>query len=707
MISLKMNRRNFLKAGAISGGGLIIGFGWLNSCSPTSNVPNEALFEPNGFLKIGSDGFATIFAPNPEIGQGVKTALPMIVAEELDINWERVKIEQAPLDTEKYKGQVAGGSGSVRGNWDTLRAAGATAKLMLVQAAASEWKVDANTCETDAGYVIHKGTGKRAGYGELVEKAATLPVPEDAPLKEPSQFKILGKRIPNCDNKEIVTGKIKYGIDTKVEGMKYSMILRPPAFGQKLKSFDDSEALKLMGVTAVFDFDNKVAVVGNSTWEVLQGCKAVKAIWEAPDRLESTADYETNFKKIFEEKTLENKRKDGDVDKVFQTAAQIVEGYYEAPFLAHNTMEPMNFFADVKQDSAELYGPTQTPESARKDVSEKLNIPEKNISVRMSRMGGGFGRRLFTDFAVEAAMVSKLANAPVKVTWSREDDMTGGFYRPMGAYKYKAALDENNNLIGWQQKAISVATDHGSISNNFPAGAVSNYQIDYHKYESPVNFGWWRAPNHNFLAYADESFLDSIAYKIGRDPVEFRLQLLQQAKGQPIGKVDYNPDRYAKVIQKVAEISGWGKKKENVYQGIGAHFSFGSYVAQVAEVVPVGDKFKVSKIYCVVDCGMIINKSGAETQMEGGIIDGLGHALYGELTVTNGKPDQNNFHQFRMIRMKEAPEVQVHFIESNEKPEGLGEPGLPPTGAAVANALFAATGKRIERQPFIKSGFIA
>lgn len=703
MSTATINRRRFLQIGVTAGGGVVLGLSWLSACGPSGQeAAAGVLHDLNAFIKIGTDGLVTIMAPNPEIGQGVKTSLPMIVAEELDVDWKTVIIEQAGLDTQKYTRQVAGGSGSVRESWEPFRKAGATGRQMLVNAAADKWKVDPATCTTAGGKVLHKESGKEIGYGELVEKAATMPVPKDPKLKDPANFKLIGQRIGNFDNKDIVTGNMKYGIDTRREGMLYAALVRPPAFGQTLKSFDDAAARKMPGITNVVSFDNKVAVLGRSTWEVMQGAKAVKAEWEADKKLDSSDDYRSEFRKILGKQPDEPKRKDGDIKKAFSGAAKILEAYYECPFLAHNTMEPMNFFAHVKGDEVELYGPIQLPEKARTTIAEKLKIPPEKIKVGMTRMGGGFGRRLMTDFIEEAVSISKLANAPVNVVWRREDDMNGGFYRPMGLYRYKAALDANNKLIAWHHHSTGV-TGNTARENNFPAGAVANLQVDTHEYKSPVTVGPWRAPIHNFIAFAEESFVDEIAHAVGKDPVAFRLELLEQAKAQPIGKMDYNPDRYAAVIKKVAEMAGWGKNKPGVFQGIGAHFSFRSYVAQIVELTNNNGNLKVNKIYCAVDCGTVINKSGAETQVEGAMIDGLGHAMYSELTFSKGKPDQANFDNYRLIRMREAPEIEVQFIENNESPTGLGEPGLPPVGAAYANAVFAATGKRLRSQPFSKS----
>jgi isoquinoline 1-oxidoreductase beta subunit len=663
-------------------------------------------YDLNAYIEIGTNGLVTLMAPNPEIGQGVKTSLPMLVAEELDVDWNKVNIAEAWLNTEKYTRQVAGGSASVRTSWEPFRKAGATGRQMLINAAAKQWQVDPSSCTTEMGAVLHKQSNRSLSYGDLVQKAATLPVPDDVPLKDPATFKIIGRRMPSYDNKAIVTGQYKYGIDTKREGMLYAAIVHPPAFGQTLKHFDDADARKKAGVVNVVSFDNTIAVLAKSTWEAMEGAKAIQAEWEDNGKLESTSDYKKNFAKTLDNPPqMESKRKDGNVTRGFAKAARVFEASYEAPFLAHNTMEPMNFFADVKEDHAELYGPIQAPERGRNDVAKLLNLPAEKVKVGTPRVGGGFGRRLRSDLAVESAQISKLAKAPVKLVWRREDDMTGGYYRPMALYRYKAAIDAQGRLIAWHHRSVGVG---GNVSrpDSFPAGAVPNFQVDSYPYESPVTTNAWRGPNHNFIAYTESTFLDEIAHQLGKDPVAFNLELLEQAKKSPVGKVEYEPDRFAAVIRKVAEMANWGHPKENVYQGFGAHFSFSTYVAEIAEIVRDGDKWKVSKVYCAVDCGIVVNPSGAETEIAGGAIDGIGHAIYGELTLTKGKPDQNNFNRYPMIRMPQVPEVQVEFIPSLEKPTGLGEPGLPPAGAALANAIFAATGKRLRAQPFIHSGLI-
>lgn len=681
----------------------MLGFSWMGCSSEKGNGKPVTL---NAYIKIDADGKITIMAPNPEDGQGVKTSLPMIVAEELDVDWNQVHIEQAGLDTKKYHRQVAGGSGSVKASWNPFRKAGATARQMMINAAASLWAVSPDKCYTANGTVLLKNSKKKVTYGDLAKHAAKMPVPKNITLQNSGTFRLIGKRIPSVDNQAIVTGSYKYGIDTKRKGMMYAAMVRPPAFGQTLKSFNDSEAQKSPGVEKVIRIGDKIAVFGNSIWEVMRGAKKIQAEWQSDKPLESTSDYQKNFKALLIKGSDNPERKDGDIKKAFlKPSIRTFEAWYEAPFIAHNCMEPMNFFADVRSDGVELYGPTQNPESICRKTAKLLGIPEDKITVMMTRMGGGFGRRLMFDFVEEAVLASKAVGAPVNLIWTREDDMGGGYYRPMCSYQYKAAVDINNKLVAWYNNSVGV-TGNSARPNNFPAGAVPNLQVDAQDYKSPVTTAPWRGPIHNFIAFAEQTFIDEIAHGIKKDPVTFRLELLAQAKKNPVGKVDYNPDRYSAVIQKAAEMAGWGKPKNNgIYQGIGAYYCFDTYITQIAEVLKQDNgKIKIKKIYCAVDCGILINQSGAENEVEGGIIDGIGNALYAEITLTNGKPDQVNFNNYRMIKMREVPEIEVQFIKSNEHPTGLGEPPLPPAGPAVANAVFAATGVRLRSQPFIKSG---
>jgi len=699
----KTNRRDFLKITSLTGGGLVLGFSWFGSeAAPVvlSNTTVAADLNFNSYLSIATDGTITILSPNPELGQNIMTSFPMIVAEELEADWSKVKVLQAALD-KKFERQSTGGSGAIPHSWKRLRTAGATARYLLIAAAAKKWNVDASECTAANSFVIHSKTGNKLSYGELAEEASKITVPADIPLKNRKEFKIIGTAVKNVENKNIITGKGMFGLDFYREGMVHAMIQRPPAFGTKIKSVNDAAAKAMPGIIDVVTFKNNVAVVGRSTWEVMRAKKALKIEYEKQGNIESTTDHNQLFASMLNSDKAQVRRKDGDVETAFKTAAKVVTSEYQCPFLPHNAMEPMNFFADVRQDAIELIGPTQTPGRAREAVSKLLTIPEDKISVTITRLGGGFGRRLMNDYVVEAAELSSIIKKPVKLIWSREDDMAGGSYRPSVRYRFEAALDASGNMIGYKLRGAAINAANSVRDPNFPSGAVDNLLIDTVNHESPITTAAWRAPITNFLAYAEQSFIDEVAHAAGKDPVQFRLDLLQKARTKPVGTFNYNIDRMETVIKTAAERSGWGKKKD-VSQGFSVYFSHQSYVAQVAEVVMKDGKPVVKKIYAVSDCGEVINKSGALQQVMGAIVDGYGHAMFGKLSFKDGASEQNNFHNYRMIRMKEIPEIDAHFIDNGIDPTGLGEPALPPTGGAVANAIFKASGIRIKNQPFIE-----
>ena len=697
----KASRRDFLKITSLTGGGLVLGFSWFGSDAAPIIVNNTAVADLtfNSYLSIATDGTITILSPNPELGQNIMTSFPMIVAEELDADWSKVKVMQAPLD-KKFERQSTGGSGAIPHSWIRLRTAGATARALLIAAAAKKWNVDVSECTTANSFVIHGKTGNKLSYGELAEEASKIPVPADVQLKNRKDFKIIGTSVKNVENKNIITGKGIFGLDFYREGMVLAMLQRPPAFGTKIKSVDDKAAKAMPGIIDVVTFKNNVAVIGKSTWEVMKAKKTLKIEYEKDGNIESTTDHQQIFASMMKSEKAEVKRKDGDVEAAFKTAAKVITSEYQCPFLPHNAMEPMNFFADVREDGIELIGPTQTPASARTAVSKLLNIPEDKITVTITRLGGGFGRRLVTDFATEAAELSSIIKKPVKLVWSREDDMAGGYYRPSVRYRFEAALDASGNMIGYKLRGAAINAPNSVRETNFPTGAVDNLLIETVNHQSPITTYAWRAPITNFLAYAEQSFIDEVALAAGKDPVQFRLDLLQKARTKPVGTFNYNIDRMETVIKTAAERSGWGKKKD-VSQGFSVYFSHRSYVAQVAEVIMKDSKPIVKKIYAVSDCGEVINKSGALQQVMGAIVDGYGHAMFGKLSFKEGATEQTNFHNYRMIRMKEIPEIDAHFIDNGIDPTGLGEPALPPTGGAVANAIFKATGIRVKNQPFI------
>ncbi|MFD0999640.1 molybdopterin cofactor-binding domain-containing protein [Ohtaekwangia kribbensis] len=703
----KTNRRDFIKLAATAGGGLLLGFHWSSAAPASAGVISHVSDLPagtidfNSYLSIAPDGVITILSPNPELGQNIKTSFPMIVAEELDADWTKVKVIQAALDTKKFERQVTGGSGAIPHSWERLRKAGATARQMLVEAAAKRWNIPATSLTTDKGYVLDSGNGRKLTYGELATEASAIPVPADVKLKSIKDFKLIGTAIRNVDNQEMITGKPLYGLDFYREGMLFAMIQRPQSFGTKIKSVDAAAAKAMPGIVDVVTFKNNVAIVGKSTWQVNKARKALKVEYEADGAIESTADHDRILKTLLDSKETTIKRKDGDVDAAFKSAAKVITREYQCPFLSHTPMEPMNFFAHVRADGAELIGPTQTPEMARNETAKLLGLAPEQVTVELTRLGGGFGRRLKADYVLEAAELSSIIKAPVKVIWTREDDMTGGSYRPAVRYRFDAALDAQGNLIGYKLRGVGINAGNTTREDNFPSGAVDNLLIETIEHKSPVTTGAWRAPITNFLAFAEQAFLDEVASASGQDPVAFRLNLLNKAKQSPVGAIKYDIDRMKGVIELAAEKSQWGKKK-NIAQGFSVYFSHRSYVAQVAEVAMKKGTPVLQKIHAAADCGVVVNLSGANQQVRGGIVDGLGHAFYSNLTFKDGAAEQKNFNTYRLIRMKEIPEIDVHFVKNEISPTGLGEPALPPTGGAVANALFKATGKRLYNQPFIK-----
>ncbi len=739
-IKTTYNRRSFIKASLLSGGGFMLGFNTLshlklNEIAKINNLPLD-FNELNGFVKITADNVIKIMSPNPEGGQGVKTSMPMLVAEELDVDWKDIIIEQAGLDTKHFTRQTIGGSQAIRTGWKPLRMAGATARHMLREAAAQAWKVPVEEVTTEGGVLFHKSSGKSAKYGEMAAAAAKMPVPKDIKLKDIKDFKIIGTSRGNVDLEKIVTGKPLFGIDTKKEGMLIAMIAHPPAFGLKLKSYDATAVKKMKGIKDVFqikvfkdnyektffdtlNFNEVIAIVGSSTWEVMQAKKTLKIEWETiqsttenrnmlgrkttvniPAGFENSADHTAKMAAMASQKATV-RRKDGDTEGAFKNAAKVLERTYTGPFLAHNCMEPMNFFAHVTDEKAELSGPLQKPEFTEQALSARLGLPLEKIDIQMTRLGGGYGRRSYAHWLIEAALISQKVKAPVKLIYSREDDMTSGIYRPAYSATYRAALDANNNLIGFHVKAGGIP-ESPLYPNRFPAGAVDNYLAEDWTIDSNITVGSFRAPRSNFIAAAEQSFLDEVAEAADKDPIAFRLELLKRAKDNPVGKNnEYEPERYAKVLEMVRDKSGWEQAKTGVHRGVSAYFCHDSYAANVLDLEMKEGQPIVKKVYCVIDCGIVVNPNAAKNMAEGGVVDGIGTALFGNMTMTKGVPDANNFHQYRMIRMNEAPkEIDVHFVQNNIDPTGMGEPAYPPVFAALANALYKATGKRLYKQPF-------
>ncbi len=736
------NRRDFLRSTALAGGGMMLSFSWFSETKAAEkivefNLP-EQWSELAAYIKITPDNIVKILCPNPEFGQNVMTSLPMIVAEELDVDWKNVIVEMGPHDNVKYGPQFVGGSNSMRMYWKPLRNAGASARQMLIEAAAQTWNVPAFEINTKAGVLSHSG-GKSAKYGEMASKAATISVPKEVNFKAIKDFSIISKSTKNSEGLKVVTGKPLFGMDYKVEGMLIAMIQHPPAFGMKLKSFDATATKKMPGIKDVFSFkvydddfvqegfdtrtfNEMIAIVGKTTWEVMDARKKLKVIWEPvtdkketinvfragktevliPGGLESTT---SHLAKMQERAKLPAKleRKDGDPETAFKNAAQIIERTYNAPFLAHNTMEPMNFFAHVQDDKALLAGPLQAPGWAEPTLAKVLNLPADKIEIQMTRMGGGFGRRAYAQYMHEVARISQKLKAPVKLIYTREDDMTYGIYRPMYTATYRAALDANKNLIGFHVKGGGIP-ESPIHANRFPAGAVDNYLAESWEIPSNITIGAFRAPRSNFNAAAEQSFLDELAEAMGKDPIAFRIDLLKRAKENPVGKNnDYDASRYIGVLELLKEKSGWGKPENTgKKRGVAAYFCHASYAGHVVDMVMRNGQPYVEHVTSAVDCGVVINPDAAINMVQGAVVDGIGQSFYGALTHKDGVPEQNNFHNYRMIRHNEAPKkIDVHFVENDIDPTGLGEPPFPPVFGAVANALFKTTGKRVYNQPFL------
>lgn len=741
-IKTSQSRRSFLKSSLLASGGLMISFSGLTQYLRDGKINNadlpEGWNEITGYIKITADNVIKILNPNPEFGQNVMTSLPMIVAEELDVDWQKVIVEMGPHDNVKLGPQFTGGSNSVRMYWKPLREAGAAARQMLRDAAAQTWGVPVEEVTTKAGMLYHEKSGKAGKYGDFATKAAANPIPKDVKLKDKKSFNVVGNSSKNVEGLKIVTGKPLFSLDHSYEGMLIAMIEHPPAFGKKLKSFDASETLKMPGIKDVFTiklypdgfeqagfdtrtFNDLLVVVGNTTWEVMNARKKLKATWEpisetketiggwggkrevtVPAGLESTS---TQYQKMAEysKKPAQQLRKDGDPEKAFANAAQIIERTYTAPFLAHNCMEPMNFFAHVTDEKALLIGPHQAPGWIEPTLSKILDLPPDKIEIQMTRMGGGFGLRAYGHYMTEAALISRKVKAPVKLVYSREDDMTYGIYRPMYTATYRAALDANKNLIAFHVKGGGIP-EHPIHANRFPAGAVDNYRAEGWAIPSNITIGAFRAPRSNFNAAAEQSFLDELAEAMGKDPIDFRLELLKRAKENPVGtNNEYDADRYAGVLKLVKEKSGWNNPaNKNYSRGVAAYFCHNSYAAHVVDMVKKDGQPYVERVFSAVDCGVVINPDAAINMVQGAVVDGIGNAFYGGLTHKEGVSDQNNFNRYRMIRLKEAPKsIDVSFVESDVDPTGLGEPPFPPVFAAVANALYKNTGKRFYNQPFV------
>jgi isoquinoline 1-oxidoreductase beta subunit len=731
-IDAPIDRRGFLKFSALAGGGLVLGFYLKGSSASAAEVVNASAgateFTPNAFIRIAANGTVTLMSKQPEIGQGIKTSLPMIIAEELDVNWKDVVVQQADLNQALYGSQSAGGSTSTPNNYDNFHKLGATAHAMLVEAAAQTWGVPATECSTADG-AVHHTSGKTLKYGDLVAKAATLPVPASAPLKNPKDYKLLGTRISGVDNPKVVTGQPLFGIDTKVPGMLYAVYEKCPVFGGKAVSANLDQVKALPGVKDAFIIEGTsntatlspgVAIVADSTWAAISARKQLKVVWDEGKFANDSWDaYVTKAKELSAQPGQQVVHKEGDVEAAFAGAAKTITADYSYPFISHLSMEPQNCTAHFKDGKLEIWAPTQNPSSGLPAIAQSLGIKPSDITLHLIRSGGGFGRRLTPDFVFEAAAIAQKVPAPVKLTWTREDDLRHDQFRPGGFHFLKGGIDANGKIVGWKNHFVTFGTmrpgrdgaasslqpgSGGALQKDqFPAMFLGHYLAEQSVIECNVPMGPWRAPGNNVFSFVMQGFIDELAHAAGRDPLEVRLELLSQKLGG-----DYNADRMLGVVKLAAEKAGWNPKKfpKGRGQGIAFHFSHRGYIAMVGEVtVSKEGQLKVDRVVAACDVGaQIVNLSGAENQVQGSVIDGIGTMLYQELNIEHGRIVQSNLHEYPMIRIPDAPpKVEVHFLKTNYPTTGLGEPALPPVAPTIANAIFAACGKRVRQFPISRT----
>ena len=694
------SRRDFLKSSAAMGGGLVIGF-VLPGAARFAEAATAA-FQPSAFIRITPDNVVTVIVGLSEMGQGVLTAIPMLVAEELEADWAKIRIEQAPADpafaNPIFKVQATGGSTSVRGHWEPMRKAGATAREMLIAAAADTWKVDSSTCHAESGAVVH-ASGKKLTYGQLANRAATMPVPAEVTLKDPKDFKLLGKGAKRLDSPGKVNGTAQFGMDVRLSGMLTAVVARSPVAGGKVASFSADKTKPMPGVKHVVQIDSGIAVVANGYWAAKQGRDALEIKWiEGANAALSSADISKAMSESADKGGVVA-RKDGDVSAA--TAAKKLEAVYEVPYLAHACMEPMNCTAWVKPDSVEIWTGTQAQGISQTVLSKVAGVKPEQVKVNTMLLGGGFGRRFGQDFAVDAVLISKAVGGPVKLIYSREDDMKGHFYRPAAQVKFRGGLDAAGHPVMYSARVSCSSVFQAAgfpLTNDLDQTAVEglkewpydcpNVQVEWSRYEPGIGVWFWRSVGHSQNFFFSESFIDEMAVAAGKDPFEYRRGLLTQRP------------RHRAALELAASKAGWGSPlAAGRARGIAVCESFGSMVAEVAEVSLVDGKVKVHRVVCAVDCGMTVNPDIVRRQMESAIIFGLSAALYGKITIKDGRVEQSNFHDYPVVRMNETPQVEVHIVPSGEKPGGVGEPGTPPIAPALCNALFALTGKRIRTLP--------
>jgi len=697
----KLDRREFVRLGALAGGGLFLGVYVPGRLDAEAAADGLAEFRPNAFVRIGTDDQVTIWLARSDMGQGVRTALPMIVADELDADWSRVTIEQADAHPSRYGRMMTVGSGSVRnGAWMPLRQAGAAAREMLVAAAAARWTVAASTLRTENGRVFHDASKRSAAYGELADAASAMPVPEKPRLKDPSAFRLIGKRIPLVDTHLKVTGRAAYGIDARTPGMRFGTVVHPPAFGDSVESFDASKALTVKGVTDVFEVSQGVAVVADNTWAAFKGAKALDIRWKSGGFAMSSDEIFRHFAEMGE-KDGDSAVNTGDAARALAAGTKKVTAAYQAPYLAHATMEPMNCTADVRGDRCEIWVPSQNPQGAQSEAARMTGLPVEAVTVHVQYLGCGWGRRSQTDFVRDAVEASMKVRAPVQILWTREEDMQHDFYRPAARVQFEGAIDAGGRLFAMRVKSITPPFGGGGrgVDRNSVDGLVShpydipNVAIDYVRPDVAVPVSYWRSVGPSQNAFFMESFIDEMAHAAGADPVEFRIGMLS---GQP---------RLKHALEVVRDRSGWATKPlAGRARGAAVVMDKGGIVAQIAEVSIESGRIRVHKVTCAYDCGRIIHPGIVEAQVSGSIVGGLSAALYGEITIDKGRVAQGNFNDYPMLRFNEMPVVDVHLVISNEEPGGAGEPALPPIAPAVANAVFALTGTRLRTLPLRMTG---
>ncbi len=721
-----MDRRSFLKVSSAFGAGLLLAF---SLAGKVRSEPGKKAQGLNAYIQISPDGSITIYSKNPEVGQGVKTSMPMIIAEELDANWDDVTVKQSPIDESVFGRQNAGGSRSITTNWDTLRNAGATARHMLVQVAANRWGVSFEECSTENSHVIHRETNRKINYGDLAKVASTLPVPptSEVKLKDRRDYNLLGKRVSGVDNLALVTGQPLFGVDQKLPGMLYAVYEKCPAIGGTVKSANYDEARSLPGVKHVFPLKGNghpleltagVAIVATSTWAAFQAKQQLRVVWDESNASKDNWDDLVEQARAEKDKPpKETLHENGDVDAGLKDAEKSVEAFYSHHFIAHATLEPQNCTAWYRDGVIEVWAPTQSPGRAVTNVANTVDLPADSVTIHQTRAGGGFGRRLVNDSACEAAAISKHIKAPVKLQWTREDDMTHDFYRAGGFHSFKGGVDADGKIVGWQDHLITFSADGEKAviagtprqpALEFPAQLVDNFRLSQSLIPLKIRCGLWRAPGSNTRAWAVQSFLHELAVAADKDHLEFLLEVMGEAQWLPPKNLyGLNTGRAAAVIKLAAEKAGWGKQlPAGRGLGLAFHFSHAGHFAEVAEVtVSPTKELIVHKVTVAADIGLVVDLSGAENQCQGSVVDGLSAMLEQEVTMENGRIQQENFDSYPLLRMPAAPTVDVHFIQSDYPPTGAGEPALPPLAPAVCNAIYAASGYRVRTLPISKEGF--